>query len=80
MLHNPLFIETLTHLSRILRVADRFIPIYKDVKPLAKHLPNFFNKLSSISEGIKEKGQFYVNNIKNQENNTQNINHPTFFN
>ena len=79
MMHNPLFLETLTHLSRMLGIANRFIPIYKDIKPIAKQLPNFLSKLSTINSQIKEKSGNYINKISNIKENEKEINGPTFF-
>lgn len=78
MLHSPLFFSTITNISRILRIVDKFIPIYKDIKPIAKNVPDIFNKLSTISKKVHENGNYLVNQTISKSENKNN-NQPIFF-
>ena len=64
MLHSPLFIQTLGHLSRMLGIANKFIPIYKDVKPLVSHIPEILNRLSNINQVVRERGNDFIAHTK----------------
>ena len=78
MIHNPLFISTLAHLSRFLGIFNKFIPIYKDIKPVASHIPEYLNKLANLNLQIMQNGKKYVN-FANALDEKQSNNQPTFF-
>ena len=78
MLHGPLFIQTLGHLSRMLGIANKFIPIYKDVKPLVAHVPEMLNRLSNINQIVREKSNVLINHTKTIKDEFNN-NSLTFF-
>ena len=78
MIRSPYFFGVLNHLSRFLGITSKFIPIYKDIKPIASHIPEFLNKLSNINLQIREKGNAFFNNSATLNDIKQN-NTPVFF-
>lgn len=78
MMQNPIFLSTLAHLSRFLGIFNKFLPIYKDIKPVASHIPEYLNKLANLNFQFRENGKKYIDSVKNENYKTSN-NQPTFF-
>ena len=64
MFHSPLFLQTLGHLSRMLGIANKFIPIYKDVKPIVSKVPDVLNRISNINLLARERGNAFIKSAK----------------
>lgn len=78
MLNNPTFLNSLFHVKRILNIMNKFLPLYKDIKPITSKIPELMDKLHNMNNSIIKRRDEFINYDKNNVKETNN-NEPKFF-
>lgn len=73
---NLSLLKILNGLSSSINIAKKILPIYNDIKPLAKSIPNIINKIKNINISNISSNTL-TNQIKSSEN--TNKSGPVFF-